>query len=56
MFQDIFELELSSWMADDETWPEKINYKMFLEWFDVEYHSMVFDSLKDDIEKEAYDY
>jgi hypothetical protein len=56
MFQDIFELELSSWMADDETWPEKINYKMFLEWFDVEYHSMVFDSLKDDIEKEPYDY
>ena len=56
MFQDIFELELSSWMADDDTWPEKINYKMFLEWFDVEYHSMVFDSLQDDIEKEAYEY
>ena len=56
IFQDLFELELSSWMADDDTWPEKINYKMFLEWFDVEYHSMVFDSLKDDIEKEAYDY
>jgi hypothetical protein len=56
MFQDLFELELSSWMADDETWPENLTYKMFLEWFDVEYHSMVFDSLKDDIEKEAYDY
>ena len=56
MFQNIFELELSSWMADDRTWPEKITYKMFLEWFDVEYHSMVFDSLQDDIEKEAYDY
>jgi len=55
-FQDIFELELSIWMADDDTWPENITYKMFLEWFDVEYHSMVFDSLKDDIEKEAYEY
>ena len=56
IFQDLFELELSSWMADDETWPENITYQMFLDWFDVEYHSMVFDSLKDGIEKEAYDY
>jgi len=43
-------------MADDGTWPDKITYEMFLEWFDVEFHSMVFDSLKDDIEKEPYDY
>ena len=56
MYQDVFELELSSWMTDDDTWPEDITYKMFLEWFDVEFHSMVFDSLDDDIEKEAYDY
>ncbi|MBW2490317.1 MAG: hypothetical protein JRE65_04130 [Deltaproteobacteria bacterium] len=56
MFQDIFELELSSWIVVDEMWPDNITYKMFLEWFEVEYHSMAFDSLKDDIEKEAYDY
>ena len=31
MFQDFFELELSSWMADDDTWPENLTYKMFLE-------------------------
>ena len=43
MFRDLFELELSSWMTDDETWPEKRTYKMFLDWFDVEFHSMVFD-------------
>ena len=29
---------------------------MFLEWFEVEYHSMVFDPFEDDIEKEPYDY
>jgi hypothetical protein len=29
---------------------------MFLDWFEVKYHSMVFDSLTDDIEKETYDY
>jgi hypothetical protein len=56
IFQDLFELELSSWIVGDEMWPENITYKMFLEWFDVEFHSMVFDSLKDDIEKDPYDY
>ena len=56
IFQDLFELEISSWIVDDEMWPENITYKMFLEWFGVESHSMVFDSLKDDIEKDPYDY
>ncbi|MGB6010526.1 MAG: hypothetical protein WBI57_04570 [Desulfobacterales bacterium] len=56
MFQDLFELELSSWIVIDEMWPENITYKMFMEWFDVEFHSIVFDSLKDDIEKDPYDY
>ena len=52
MFQDLFELELSSWIVIDEMWPENITYKMCIEWFSVEFHSMVFDSLKDDIEKD----
>jgi hypothetical protein len=56
MFQDLFELELSSWIVIDEMWPENITYKMFMEWFGIEFHSMVFDSLKDDIEKDPYDY
>ena len=56
MFQDLFELELSSWIVIDEMWPENITYKMFMEWFDVEFHSMVFDPSQNDIEKEPYDY
>ena len=56
MYQDLFELELLSWIVIDDMWPENITYKMFLEWFDVEFHSMVFDSLIDDIEKDPYDY
>ena len=56
IFQDVFELELSSWIVVDEMWPENITYKMFQEWFDVEFHSMVFDLLQSDIEKEPYDY
>ena len=56
IFQDLFELELSSWIVVDEMWPENITYKMFLEWFDVEFHSMVFDLLQSDIQKEPYGY
>ena len=54
MFQNVFEIELSSWVTDDVMWPGKITYKMFQEWFDVEFHSMVFDPLQSDIEKEPY--
>lgn len=56
IFQDLFELELSSWITDNSMWPENITYEFFLEWFDVEIHSMVFDPSQDDIEKEVYDY
>ena len=56
IFQDVFELELLSWITDDDMWPENITYKMFLEWFDVEFHSMVFDSYEYDIERELYEY
>lgn len=56
IFQDVFELELSSWVVVDEMWPENRTYEIFLEWFHVEFHSMAFDSLKDDIEKDPYDY
>jgi hypothetical protein len=54
IFQDIFEIELSSWVTDDDMWPEKITYKIFKEWFNVKFHSMVFDPLQSDIEKEPY--
>jgi hypothetical protein len=56
IFQDVFEIELSSWIVVEEMWPKNRTYKMFLEWFDVEFHSMVFDPFQDDIEKEPYEY
>jgi hypothetical protein len=54
MCLEVFEIELSCWITDDTMWPENITYKMFQEWFDVEFHSMVFDPFQDDIEKEPY--
>jgi len=42
-FQQIFEAQLNDWWADPEAWPSKRNLKTFKEWFDVEFHSFVFD-------------
>jgi hypothetical protein len=38
-----FEHILSSWILDEAEWPKKRTLKMFREWFDVEYKSMVWD-------------
>ena len=38
-----FEYFLDSWIQDESTWPEKRTLKMFREWFEVEYRSMVWD-------------
>jgi hypothetical protein len=39
----IFELELESWTPEESTWPKQRDLKMFLEWFEVEFHSVVHD-------------
>ena len=39
----IFEMELWSWIQDESAWPTTRNLKMFLEWFEVEFHSLVYD-------------
>lgn len=39
----LFEHILGSWIIDESKWPKKRTLKMFREWFDVEYKSMVWD-------------
>lgn len=39
----IFEHILESWILDESEWPKKRSLKMFREWFDVEYKSIVWD-------------
>ena len=53
-YTKIFELELDSWSADKSAWPKKRTYSVFLEWFDIEFHSEVLDFGKGEIEKEEY--
>ncbi|MHC4166615.1 MAG: hypothetical protein ACYSWQ_06645 [Planctomycetota bacterium] len=39
----IFEEELAAWWQDEDTWPSQRDLRTFLNWFDVKFHSMVFD-------------
>lgn len=50
----IFGTELLSWFTDEETWPKQRDLTMFLEWFDVEFHSLIFDL--DNTPLEHFDY
>jgi len=39
----VFDEELRSWYTDESLWPAVRDLEIFLEWFDVEFHSLVFD-------------
>ena len=42
--RQIFEDRLADWYIDKARWPRRRNYETFLEWFDVELHSLVIDA------------
>jgi hypothetical protein len=42
-YELLFEVELDSWYTDPKLWPKERSLKIFLEWFEVEFHSMVVD-------------
>ena len=42
-FDKIFINELNDWCTDEFAWPINRTYVMFIEWFDIEIHSMVLD-------------
>jgi hypothetical protein len=43
----IFATELQSYCPDRDFWPKNRNYAMFLEFFDVEVNSMIYDLCED---------
>ena len=49
-FQQIFEEQLNGWWGDPEAWPSKRDLKTFKEWFEVEFHSVVFDLIEKPIQ------
>jgi hypothetical protein len=51
----VFEAELDSWYTDPALWPQNRDLEMFLEWFDIEFHSGVFDLCDEPIRIIDYD-
>ena len=54
-YKEIFEEELESWHRNKADWPVAGDLAMFLAWFDVEVHSMVFDLVGRALRTERYD-
>ena len=48
-FKKIFKNELTAITEDEELWPTERNIDVFLEWFDINLGSMVFDLEKSNI-------
>lgn len=51
-YRNIFDFELFAWCRDKNFWPKKRTYEMFLEWFDIQINSEVFDLVDEQIEKQ----
>ena len=51
-YDDLFRMELSSWTADENLWPQNISLKIFWEWFDVEISPSLIDLSNDDEDEE----
>ena len=39
----LFAEKLAGWWTDEAVWPQPRDLKMFLNWFEIEFHSLVFD-------------
>jgi hypothetical protein len=44
-YKALFEEELDGWYTDPELWPKKRTLKLFREWFDVECHTVLIDTV-----------
>jgi hypothetical protein len=42
-FDKLFIFELASWHQNKKEWPQKRNYKMFKEWFQIDISRMIYD-------------
>lgn len=45
----LFENELDSWYTDEQLWPAERDLSLFDEWFDVECHTLILDTVGEPI-------
>ena len=48
-FDCLFAMELEGWYTDPALWLQERNYRMFLDWFDPECHTVLIDTCDQDI-------
>jgi len=53
-YEPIFIDHLNGWYRDEDTWPAKRTFKLFREWFEWTYHSMLVDLTNEVLEHEVY--
>ena len=46
-YKVLFEVELEGWYTDEALWPKKRTLKLFRDWFDVECHTVLLDTVGD---------
>ena len=51
-FAVIFENELEGWVIDEAMWPKNRDYKTFMRWFEIEFHSVIVDLWDQPLEHE----
>ena len=49
-YKTLFENELEGWYIDESLWPKKRDKKTFYEWFEVECHTVIIDTVNGPIE------
>lgn len=54
-WSELFLQFVSGWYLDMDLWPQKRTLKMFREWFEVQYHSMVWDLADEPLTHEEWD-
>ncbi len=50
----VFDEELNLWCSEEKLWPKNRTYKMFLEWFEVNYYSVIHDLVDGELKDIQY--
>jgi len=50
----LFDSILFDWITEESMWPENRSLKMFLEWFDIDVHSMAWDLANEPLQVEDW--
>lgn len=54
-FSVLFDSFLNSWFVDQALWPKRRTRKMFLDWFEVQFHSTLWDLSGDPLDHQQWD-